>query len=1295
MAASSNNKNKKNNHSSGKIDRSSSNNVKVEGVLEKNVDTRNKLITLKEKYAKYEGIMSPAIGEFYQVRTLDVKSSTDNKGLTLFTYDGNSDYSQNVLSSYFKHLSSNDKIDLYSVDDENVSNFRWGGNYDDYRTYVSNIFNIENPAFTFINGILANVKTEYALRTDEVGVIKNLQVSAALNGEITTNPNSYKRPITNLSNAILNSTNLVTGKDYEGVKSRNRGNNTLITDASDTRLGMITSQLYSQALYNGAVFNSTKERGNIKSGHAYITPWLFGEYGNNLSNIFRLSDIARVDSSTGRIRDDFGRDIKIIELEDIRVVFADGQIDIDKLSKIYNDNSQLLILQDQMKISTQKEAIGSHTLKKDARIEDREYYSPAKIYNTEEYDKTNQRENKPEVGSRVKHSVYSEYDVPIKLGDDGMPTKESYDNNDSIAGTQFDSYISISVSNNKLLGKTNRLFRNRKITTMCGAFCTGVNKDIKSHENNTTDTVLHDIWGRGKGRTLLTLEAQESGQTSNKPLGFDNPYCRSWTYHHQYHQYKDSIRPFSSKVEDDNYTVNDIRLHPMVMEHRSKFSDSDITNGGQYLLDNTVLQTNGLVKITPTYDDEKRKGGLQEGLKRCMFSIENLAWKDFINGDKMDGHNDQKGPNGGRIMWFPPYDLDFQENVSVDWGSNSFIGRGEKVYTYANTDRTAQLSFTLLIDHPSIINSIGNSVGQGTEHQDIDADILRFFAGCNPLEKNVEIKNDEKEAPEPKESVKEVPSEGNTLMFAVFFPNNYSGNHYYNTTKQRWEQEGYMDTDWWKYLLFGENVSYEEGILRGYEIGEGDESLTNSSNVNNFYWARNYSNVHGGEWNYGKDFSTREKNKGKVNKYYYRADFDLRQNGLEKNNYKDSSSFGLNTNVEKVREKYSRVNYSFAEVFSAMFDAELTDEQKSYLISKGANSERIVELKNIFKNNFTINSITSSGAATKQDSRRSGTLATRRGKCVGTTIKKHFNFNGNVECKGDLTPYGGNQTHNKNINLEIIKAQRCVVVTIEYNKPTTSNVGNVNDGNDSANNGNDSKMGSDNGQNTSYMNITSESNDEKNGNRERYCNEYEYFKDLEINDPFVWKSIKKKYEYFDPAFHSMTPEGFNERLNFLHQCTRQGHTYSASDRSQIKKSESDSSKKKEKYAPTAGNLSFGRMPVCILRIGDFIYSRILIQSLNINYSSDGMQWDLNPEGAGVQPMYAKVSMGIVLIGGQAMNTPISRLQNANTFNYYANSGVYDDRSDRVTVEGGKLVYEHLYSPSNDNKKNNNATGENK
>ena len=30
-------------------------------------------------------------------------------------------------------------------------------------------------------------------------------------------------------------------------------------------------------------------------------------------------------------------------------------------------------------------------------------------------------------------------------------------------------------------------------------------------------------------------------------------------------------------------------------------------------------------------------------------------------------------------------------------------------------------------------------------------------------------------------------------------------------------------------------------------------------------------------------------------------------------------------------------------------------------------------------------------------------------------------------------------------------------------------------------------------------------------------------------------------------FHSMTPEGFNSRLTFLHQCTRQGSTLTRSD----------------------------------------------------------------------------------------------------------------------------------------------------
>ena len=78
-----------------------------------------------------------------------------------------------------------------------------------------------------------------------------------------------------------------------------------------------------------------------------------------------------------------------------------------------------------------------------------------------------------------------------------------------------------------------------------------------------------------------------------------------------------------------------------------------------------------------------------------MFSIENLAWKG-INKDKETIDDDEIGPLGGRIMWFPPYNLQFNESVSVNWGSNDFIGRGEKIYTYSNTERTGSLSFTIL-----------------------------------------------------------------------------------------------------------------------------------------------------------------------------------------------------------------------------------------------------------------------------------------------------------------------------------------------------------------------------------------------------------------------------------------------------------------------------------------------------------------------------------------------------------------------------------------------------------------------
>ena len=94
---------------------------------------------------------------------------------------------------------------------------------------------------------------------------------------------------------------------------------------------------------------------------------------------------------------------------------------------------------------------------------------------------------------------------------------------------------------------------------------------------------------------------------------------------------------------------------------------------------------------------------------------------------------------------------------------------------------------------------------------------------------------------------------------------------------------------------------------------------------------------------------------------------------------------------------------------------------------------------------------------------------------------------------------------------------------------------------------------------------------------ERYDNEYTFFKQIALTDSFLRHKITEKIKYFDPAYHSISPEGFNARLTFLQQCTRQGPTIGNSDLTDSK---------------TANNLAFGRQPVCVLRIGDFYYTKI-------------------------------------------------------------------------------------------------------
>ena len=65
-----------------------------------------------------------------------------------------------------------------------------------------------------------------------------------------------------------------------------------------------------------------------------------------------------------------------------------------------------------------------------------------------------------------------------------------------------------------------------------------------------------------------------------------------------------------------------------------------------------------------------------------MFSLENLAWRTSNRPglSVQDLPACERGPNGGRVMWFPPYGLTFNESTRAGFKTTDFIGRQERVH---------------------------------------------------------------------------------------------------------------------------------------------------------------------------------------------------------------------------------------------------------------------------------------------------------------------------------------------------------------------------------------------------------------------------------------------------------------------------------------------------------------------------------------------------------------------------------------------------------------------------------------
>lgn len=921
---------------------------------------------------------------------------------------------------------------------------------------------------------------------------------------------------------------------------------------------------------------------------------------------------------------------------------------------------------------------------------------------------------------------------------------------------------------NSILTKTKCLFRQRKIKSLISRF--GTNADSNPKETRIPEEGnARTRFGLSHGRNLLTKDAEEGGTGYNRN-GYNNPYCRVWTHHYQYDKYNKTMRPFENTHEEIRHS------HFWGEKFAPDTIDKFNWKAGSARWDKTVLngRGDGLINITPHFSGG---GGNNIHSKDCMFSIENLAWKDY---DPYQFHKtlswEQRGPLGGRIMWFPPYGLTFNETSQAQWNANTFIGRGEDVYTYVNTKRTGTLQFYLIVDHPSILDYV--SWYEANRDKVKDTDILRYFAGCDPNKpddtnsllhyaqptpltdegyvgnklgepKNAEIIN-AKKTPSGKEE---------KVEFFVYFPNNYSGIFDIGSVENGGNALGADFVI--EYLLSGTNAQEEYTIdiqtneitksLKnftsakedmtgpGYEMA-GDTGITINNEAkygiigNKYPWRKNKGQKYIPDsnkiWRYRIDGTYSVPGTDNINKLNNIYSNTYAQTLSNSDSYKDINNEHLNCSLEKQGENYNGsipdTAYTFTEVVQAI--AELSKKEMIINFFQNNpninNSNRVAHLKEIFSGISSNGKKTSlqhmnfhgysnshgSNESQNINDERNRILADGRAQTIKTWLCEamaKYKWN---ETDGNLytTPSKKVNTRNENdLEAKRYRATKCVLVFREdetvdatevEEKDNTDTLAFYEDEGQKFGGEQVYRLAKDDGSKwvklkNGQMAKIDENQDIKdyadeqfwldvmNGkytdwevnamkydtgptsedsfnnfslfNKVRYDQEYHFFKRVQEETPLIYQNLMDKIKYFDPAFHSMTPEGFNARCTFLNQCTRQGNTVGVSDKNRL----------------SASNMAFGRPPFCVLRLGDFYNQLIVIDSVNIQYdTSGGVVWDLNDEGVGVQPMLAQVSLNFTFIGGGSLDGPVRRLQNAMAFNYYANTELYDNRADRAVYD---------------------------
>ena len=617
--------------------------------------------------------------------------------------------------------------------------------------------------------------------------------------------------------------------------------------------------------------------------------------------------------------------------------------------------------------------------------------------------------------------------------------------------------------------------------------------------------------------------------------------------------------------------------------------------------------------------------------KKYMFSLENLAWvtSNTPGFSVSDLPVCERGPNGGRVMWFPPYGLTFSENVQANWQTNDFIGRPEPIYTYKNTTRTGSLTWKIVVDHPSVLNVIVNKVlANETNKTRIDSILDSFFAGCRKYDLY--------------ELAKKYYTIGPNDLFQI--------------------QQAITSKE-----LTKEQMEYVTSTITTIPQVAGQPS----GNIGGA----------GGIGNNGIPFDLKKyENLG----FYFSNDYP------KPNKAKTNEEFLLltpNYNVEYVEYKGEKPTYSRqtnGKELDEFYDTVITP---NYEVAK----QLAIEIANLLKQNpkGIITLYINSSCSAPQSKDYNTELSKRR---IASTIK-FFTENSNtmVYVKEQRLNLVSGLVGGEGVTISQVQKSKTRVPPYNLvSNETTINCGD----NDVSVVGGDTQVGSKDIYTTNAMScrrayiskiITSDfgppsepipkkttvvtgnvitktetvpvlettvvqrDNISKRVLR-ALLSECDYFETIKEETPMVYDNLRDKLKFFQPAFHSITPEGLNSRLTFLQQCMRPGDT--------IPTIKNIGGKPTLDYND-AQNTAFGTPPVLVLRIGDFYNTKIIPTGLALTYEN----LDINPEGIGIQPMIANVTMQFNFVGGSGLKESVDKLQNALTFNYYANTEMYDDRSD--------------------------------